>query len=336
MRTRRVQIIMWVGGGFLCLGLIFFLLAYKEKPERINYGISFNTSYALELGLEPIHVLNALVAELGVKDFRLSAHWTLIEPQKDRFDFALMDAEVERIEEAQGTIIMGVGRRLPRWPECHVPGWAKALSWSEQKAEIREYIEAVVTRYKDSPAITYWQVENEPFLEVFAYEHCGELDEAFLKEEIELVRSLDSSRPILVTDSGNLGTWGNAYSLGDAFGTSVYVYFWNPELGKFKTVLPPWFYRVKERFVQLIHGEKETMLIELSLEPWLLEPVTDVPLDIQYSRMNAETFDEIIEYARKTRFERQYLWGGEWWYWLKEKGNSEMWERGKEVFRNAE
>ena len=92
--------------------------------------------------------------------------------------------------------------------------------------------------------ITYWQVENEPYLGVFATEFCGALDEDFLKEEIALVRSLDPTRPILVTDSGNLGIWKEPYKLGDAFGTSVYVYFWNPELGQFKTILPPWFYRV--------------------------------------------------------------------------------------------
>ena len=230
-------------------------------------------------------------------------------------------------------IVFGVGRRLPRWPECHVPDWAQGLSWEEQKDEIREYVEAVVLRYKESPAIRYWQVENEPYLSVFANEHCGDLDEEFLEEEIALVRSLDSSRPILVTDSGNLGTWTGAYRNGDAFGTSVYVHFWTPELGQFRTVLPPWFYRIKENVVALFYGEKETFLIELSAEPWFLEPITAVDVEVQYGRMNVEKFNEIIEYARDTRYEKQYLWGGEWWYWLKMRGHEEMWERGQELFR---
>jgi hypothetical protein len=113
----------------------------------------------------------------------------------------------------------------------------------------------------------------------------------------------------------------------------VYVYFWNPELGQFKTVLPPWFYRAKERLMALIYGKKETFLIELSLEPWLLEPVANVPVETQYSRMDIEKFNEIIEYARETRYEKQYLWGGEWWYWLKERGHPEMWERSRELFQ---
>jgi hypothetical protein len=60
--------------------------------------------------------------------------------------------------------------------------------------------------------------------------------------------------------------------------------------------------------------------------------VVDVPVDIQYSRMDLQKFDEIIAYAEDTRYEKQYLWGGEWWYWLQKQGKPEMWERAKELF----
>ncbi|QQR64474.1 beta-galactosidase [Candidatus Kaiserbacteria bacterium] len=315
-----------------CVLITLVFLARKEKPEHITYGISYNVPYVLELGLNPDDVFDAFLNELNVRYFRLSAHWTLIEPDKDDYDFAWMDRDIQKAETADAKIIFGVGRRLPRWPECHIPSWAQSLSWEDKKVEIREYITAVVNRYKDSKAITHWQVENEPYLGLFAYDHCGDIDESFLEEEIALVKSLDPTRPILVTDSGNLGTWNGAYSHGDSFGTSVYVYFWNPELGQFKTILPPWFYRVKENIMALIHGEKETFLIELSLEPWLLEPVTEVPVETQYSRMDMKKFNEIIEYARDTRYETQFLWGGEWWYWLREQGHPEMWERGIQLF----
>lgn len=311
---------------------VLTLLARKEMPDRITYGISYNVPYVLELGLDPDEVLSAFLNDLGVRNLRMSAHWTLIEPEKDRFDFAWMDRDLQKAEDVGAHVIFGVGRRLPRWPECHVPAWARGMDVEDQKREVLAYIEAVVTRYSRSPAITHWQVENEPYLGVFAHDHCGDLDESFLEEEIALVRRLDPTRPILVTDSGNLGTWKGAYTHGDAFGTSVYVYFWNPELGQFKTILPPWVYRAKERVMGLLYGTKDTMLIELSLEPWLLEPVTDVPVETQYTRMNVETFDEIIAYARDTRYDRQYLWGGEWWYWLKKNGNARMWEKGKELF----
>lgn len=330
-----VRVLIGTGVGVGVCVVVLSLLSHKNVPEHITYGISYNVPYVHELGLDEEKVFRALVDELGVRNFRMSAHWPLIEPTRDVYDFGWMDRDLKIAENAEADVIFGVGRRLPRWPECHVPEWAGKLSWEEQKSEIREYISAVVERYKNSPAITHWQVENEPYLGIFASEHCGVLDEAFLEEEIALVHSLDPTRPILVTDSGNLGTWKGAYTHGDAFGTSVYVYFWNPELGQFKTIIPPWFYRVKENILALFYGTKETVLIELSLEPWLIEPVTDVPVETQYSRMDLEKFNEIIEYAKETRYKKQYLWGGEWWYWLREQGHGEMWERGKELFMSG-
>lgn len=86
--------------------------------------------------------------------------------------------------------------------------------------------------------------------------------------------------------------------------------------------------------MSLLYGDKPTYLIELSAEPWLLEPVIDVDLETQYSRMDLEKVNEIIAYARETRYDKQYLWGAEWWYWLLKQGHPEIWERGKEIFNN--
>jgi hypothetical protein len=313
-----------------CAGI--FLLAQKQKPEHIIYGMSFNTFYATDLGLPWKEVYEAILTDLKVKHLRLAAHWPMVEPKREQFDFTALDYQIRRAGEEHADVILAVGRRLPRWPECHVPDWAKDLSWEEQKNEIRTYLTAVVNRYKDDSTIAYWQVENEPYLEVFAKDHCGVLDEDFLKEEIALVHQLDPSRKVLLTDSGNLGTWVGAYKNGDLFGTSVYIHFWNPELGQFRTIIPAWWYRVKEHALALLYGKKETMLIELSAEPWLLEPITDVDIETQFSRMDLTKFNDILSYAEATRYEKQYLWGAEWWYWLKQRGHSEMWDRGKELF----
>lgn len=327
-----LQILKWLGIILLFGVMVIIYLAYKPVPETITYGMSFNTMYARELGLDWKDTYDAILGELGVRHLRLAAQWPMIEPARDVYNFEELDYQVNKAQEVGATVVLAVGRRLPRWPECHVPGWIKERSWEEQKTELRQYIETVVNRYKDSPAITYWQVENEPYLSLFAFEYCGALDEEFLKEEIALVKSLDPTRPILVTDSGNLGTWSGAYKNGDAFGTSVYVHFWNPEIGQFRTFLPPWFYRVKEKVMVLLYGQKETFLIELSAEPWLVAPVTEVPLSVQFTRMDVTKFNDILQYAKKTRYQKQYLWGAEWWYWLHLKGEDAMWNRGKELY----
>ncbi len=314
------------------LGVAYLTLTLREIPSQITYGVSFSVMQAEELGLDWRKAYIATLDDLEVRDIRIPAYWPRVEAQRDTYDWRELDFQLSEAQKRDAHVILAVGRRLPRWPECHIPGWAQKLSWEEQKEEIRGYITAVVQRYKEFPAVTYWQVENEPYLKAFAFEHCGELDETFLQEEIALVHSLDS-RPVLVTDSGNLGTWIGPYKNGDAFGTSLYMYFWNPELGQFKTKLPALVYRMKERAMEILYGSKPTFLIELSLEPWLVEPTGTAPLETQLARMDIAKFDEIVAYARQTGFSTQYLWGAEWWYYLKEKqGHPEFWAAAKKLY----
>lgn len=326
--------LVWLSiAGVVLLGAAYLALSLRPVPSHVTYGMTFSTLQAEQLGLDWKNVYIAMLEELDVRDIRIPAYWPRVEPNKGTYDWSELDFQLREARARDARVVLAVGRRLPRWPECHIPGWAQTLSWEEQKGELREYMTAVVKRYKDNPAITYWQVENEPYLSAFAYEQCGELDEAFLREEIALVHSLDA-RPVLVTDSGNLGLWMGPYKNGDAFGTSLYIYFWNPELGQFKTRLPALVYRAKERLMELLYGAKPTFLIELSLEPWLIGPTADAPLETQLARMDTQKFDEIVAYARQTSFQMQYLWGAEWWYYLKEKqGHPEFWEKAKQLYQ---
>ena len=318
------------------LGL-WLLLKKTPYPEEIRYGVSFNTLYAGELGLEWEEVYEAILTDLGVKHLRLAAHWPMVAPSEGEWNFYELDLQLKLAEEHGAEVVFAVGRRLPRWPECHVPHWAQEKTWEEQKALLLEYLKEVVERYREHPAITYWQVENEPFLSVFAKEQCGTLDKAFLDEEIALVRSLDPGRPILITDSGNLGTWIGAYRRGDSFGTSVYVHLWNEATGPIETILPPETYIAKRKVMELLFGKKESILIGLSVEPWLNLPLVEADLDTQLARMNEKKFEEILSYAKETRFDTQYLWGAEWWYWLKkEHGKPALWQRAQRLFSGAE
>ncbi len=330
---RYFKIIALVSLIFLVLPFVtLFFLAQKEQPTQFNYGMSFNVMYARELGLDWQETYDAILDDLGVRRLRLAAHWNMVEPAEGEYNFSELDYQLEKAKAVGAEVILAVGRRLPRWPECHAPQWATKLELVERNEAQLSYMTKVIERYKDNQAVKYWQVENEPFLQAFAFERCGDLDVEFLEKEIALVRSLDPNKPILITDSGNLGTWAGAYSRGDIFGTSVYVHFWNPELGQFKTFLPAWFYRAKENLMALIYGRRPVFLIELSAEPWLVESITKVPLSVQFSRMDLDKFKEILNYAEDTRLANQYLWGAEWWYWLKKNGHDEFWDFGKTLY----
>lgn len=84
--------------------------------------------------------------------------------------------------------------------------------------------------------------------------------------------------------------------------------------------------------MELMFEKKKSILIELSLEPWLLEPIVNAPIETQMERMSIGKFDEIIDFAKKTGFDEQYLWGAEWWYWMKTQGNDEYWNHAKGLF----
>lgn len=318
---------------FLAVALIAFIAAtVKDIPADVTYGATFSSFHAKELGLDWKEAYRATLDDLGVRKLRIPAYWPDVEPTQGAQEWDDLDYLIREAKAREAQVILVIGRRVPRWPECHVPGWAKELTWAEQKEEILQYLTLVVERYKNESAITHWQVENEPYFDAFANEFCGDLDEEFLKEEVRVVRSLDPHRSILLTDSGNLGRWMGPYKNGDSFGTSLYIYFSTEELGEFKTKLPAYVYRMKERAMEILYGPKETFLIELSLEPWLPDPTAESSIEAQFSRMDEAKFDEIVAYARKTSFDTQYLWGVEWWYYMRENGHPEFWQKAKGLF----
>ena len=123
-------------------------------------------------------------------------------------------------------IIYVVGMKSGRWPECHIPEWVNGLSEQQQKDATLSYIREVVERYKDNGAITYWQVENEPF---FHFGKCPSWyyqDDNFLKQEVALVKSLDPSRKIIISDSGEDSMWFGAAKIGDIVGITMYREAW--------------------------------------------------------------------------------------------------------------
>lgn len=323
-----------------------YLLSFRTIPSTIDYGVSFSKFHSDELKLDWKETYLAILDDLGVNRVRLSAHWPNAEPEDDKFNFSDLDFQLAEAEKRDLEVILAVGRRLPGWPECHVPGWAKTnpaqvesgklkvkSDGDYDKTELLEYLTAVVNRYKDLPAIKYWQVENEPFLAFFSRANCGELDKKFLDEEIALVKKLDPSRPVLITDSGEFGDWFRAYRKGDVFGTSLYLYIWNRKIGPFRYPILSAFFRFKQNLVNLVYGKKPSLIIELSAEPWLLQPIINTPISVLQERMGLDKFDEMISFASKTGFDTQYLWGAEWWYWMKKQGYPEHWERAKKLFK---
>ena len=85
-------------------------------------------------------------------------------------------------------------------------------------------LEKTVNHFKDRSEIIYWQVENEPLLDIFGI--CPKSDIEFLQKEVDLVRSLDD-RKIIITASGEASFWERESKISDIFGTTLYRTVWN-------------------------------------------------------------------------------------------------------------
>jgi len=328
MRKKKKTIFLTIILAAICAAVFVLVKSVPIQTPKV-YGVTFSVFYAEEFGLDWKKTYTALFEDLGIRNVRISAYWNDTEKLLNQYDFTKLDWQVDEAKRHGATIILAMGQKLPRWPECHVPEWAFKLSPDERKKALFGYITAVVNRYKDRDNITIWQVENEPFL---PFGDCKDKPSQWLDEEIALVKSLDASRPVMVTDSGELSLWIKAAKRSDIFGSTMYRSVYNKIFGYITYPLPPSFFRLKRTITELAAGKKPMIIVELQGEPWSREATHQLSVDDHYKTMNPEMFRDILEYSSKTGFDTFYLWGAEWWYWLKTTQNdTRMWDIAKEA-----
>lgn len=324
--------------GLIILSLVSYAgsLPAPDAGRKIIWGITFSQKAARDMGAEPLKIFEEILSNLKPKKVRLVAYWDEIEKGKDMYDYSYLDRELELAAKYNAEVILAVGLRVPRWPECHVPAWAKDLPADELHNELKHHLARTIERYRDNQIIKIWQVENEPFL---LFGECPERPKNFLRDEIAFVRSIDSSRPILTTDGGELGLWYRAAREGDIFGSTMYrrVYpkYVGPWYGLMDYPLSPDYFRVKENFVKWWNGTpaQKFIIVELQAEPWAIKGIANTPYEELMRDFSPDFFKETLEYARQADFDEYYLWGAEWWYQLKfQKNDSRYWDEAKTLF----
>lgn len=318
---KRLKLLIIILVVILSIFIIAHLLSFLGRNKDMVYGTTFNYEYAQFLGLNPREVYKTIVEEWKFKYVRLSAQWNLIEKKPGEYDFIELDWMMKEATEHQTKIVLAVGQKTPRWPECHTPKWANDLNEEQYRKALLKFIEVTVNRYKQSPALEIWQVENEPFL---SFGVCRPFTHKMLQEELELVKKLDSTHPTLTSDSGELSTWRRTSRAADLFGTTMYRVVWNKYIKYWNyDWLPPSFYKLK-LFLNR-RSLNTAYIMELQAEPWVPSgTVQESSLEEQYKSMNMERLKKNIEFAKRTGMPRAYLWGAEWWYWLEKQGNSEI------------
>jgi hypothetical protein len=306
------------------------------SPKKVSWGVSFSPYYASnELGLNWHETYLAILDDLKVDHIRLSAYWNATEIRKDVYDFTDLDYQVNLASQRNIQIVLAIGRRLPRWPECHDPLWIKGFSTDQINTQKMAYLEAVIKHYQGNKNVIAWQVENEPYLSTFGV--CPALDKTSFKDEIALVKRLDG-RPVIVTDSGELSTWFSAAnSGGDILGNTLYRVVYNDYIGYFHWPIPPAFYTAKVALIKMFSPIKRVIVAELQTEAWHGKntslKATSMADDAK--SLSPKQMADNTKFAQQAGYDEIYLWGPEWWYFMKtQKNQPEYWNEAKKLWAN--
>jgi len=309
----------------------FFYWYKAPEAEDIVWGVSFSQKHSQNMELDWRQAYLALLDDLGAKNIKLAAHWDLIEPQEGVYDFSDLDWQMNEAAKRGAKVMLTIGMKTPRWPECHLPEWAKGVGREKQQEVILQMLEQIVSRYRDHPALALWQVENEP---LFAFGECLWIDKEFLKKEAARVKSLDrGSKRVVISDSGEGSWWFEAARIGDVVGITMYRKAYFDELNIYVNYpIPPAFYAVKVKIVDLAF-KKRVICGELQAEPWVPGQIYD-GAGGDGKTMSLAQFRKNIAFAKNTGLGTFYLWGSEWWYWMKTEHNRpEFWQEAKTLFQ---
>lgn len=310
---------------------------YSNKNKPYTYGVTFIPNYARFYGLDPQETMQSIIDDLGVRKFRLVSYWKDGEPSPGVYNFDELDWQFKKAEAAGAKVSLAIGLRQPRWPECHMPTWAESMTMQQWLPPLKAYMKQVIERYKDSPALESYQLENEFFMTVFGI--CPDFTRERLVEEYEYVKSLDSEHPVIISRSNNWIGIPVGDPRPDEFGISVYKRVWDKSFTKryFEYPLPAWFYATLAGTGKILTG-KDMIIHELQAEPWLPEGFHMNSTELRDIReqdksMNAARLHQRFNYARGSGMHEAYLWGVEWWYWRKEKVNDPtIWDAARDEF----
>lgn len=299
-----------------------------------RFGVSFSLHRCSELELPKKQLLQSALEDLGARRFRLMSYWNIHEPSQGNYNFDELDWQIDMIAKYKGKISLCLGKRQPRWPECHIPEWALALPKNEWYESLYNFISIVVKRYMHHPAIESWQLENEALLADFGYCKDQDYNRARLRKELDIVKKIDPERPVIMTLSDSYGI-PLRKPTPNIYGMSLYRTTINKK-GKYAySKRPAMFYKTRAHMIGLLKSTP-VFIHELQAEPWLPEGIKSTPLSVQTKYMNARILKQNVDYALKTGALPIDLWGLEWWYYLKTQHNKPaVWNQARRIIKNS-
>jgi hypothetical protein len=199
----------------MCLAAVALLLGSEAWPPAKTaaplVGFSYSPVESLGANRVPTQDLAILLDATDPDLVRLPIYWESIEPTPDSLDFSSVDEllavveEHDQVSSRQTRVVLTIGARNFLYPELHEPAWAAPreqpyLNDVQSGAAYRAYFDGSLMRYRSSPLLYAWQVENEP-LDFVGNVITGDdlINAAQLSWEVDEVHQLDPGRPVVLT-----------------------------------------------------------------------------------------------------------------------------------------
>jgi hypothetical protein len=332
-------------------------------PAPVQVGTSFSPQRAAYLGLDYKTAFKRLEA-LHFRVIRLTTYWD----QVDREGYGQLDWMISEARKSHQPIALTVGMKALGWPEFFIPESVMPINGFRQGQDVASdssfrdaalsFVTDTVLRYRDSPSLVAWQVENEPF------NRAGPrrlwIDAEFLRDEIARVRQLDGHhRPVIVNafshfnlvfdqasarqgfdfrqwlgfDADSAERDGlSVLGRGDVLGLDVYTaigyqFLGHDHMSHADGDWPDRLARVRD----LAHKQaKQAWITEVQAEPWESS-------DLNYAdpkSTSPQAIRGIFENLKDAGFTTVLFWGSEYWLWRADQGDARWVDAIKGILRD--
>jgi hypothetical protein len=201
--------------GLISVAVVALLLGSEawppSKPPAPLVGFSYSPLVSQWANRDPASDLGALLDATNPDLVRLPVYWDSVEPEPDVLDFSSVDELLAVVQEHNQVasrptrVVLTIGARNFLYPELHEPAWAAPrtqpqLGVLQSAAAYRAYFDGSLMRYRSSPLLYAWQVENEP-LDFIGNVSTGddEITIGQLSWEIAEAHKLDPGRKVVTT-----------------------------------------------------------------------------------------------------------------------------------------
>jgi len=225
-------------------------------PPAPLVGFSYSPLFSQWIESNPNSDLRELLAATNPDLVRLPIYLDDVEPSPGYLDFSSVDQLLGVVAEHNLTasrttrVILTIGARNFTYPELHMPDWAgpRAQPWIgivQASDAYRQYFDTSLQRYRSSPLMYAWQVENEAFDyvvnpstgddQISAAQMAWEVGEAHRLDPAHrvvtttfdgwnvLVDWFQQVAPALATARGYSGHPAATLTAGDALGLDIYL-----------------------------------------------------------------------------------------------------------------